>query len=409
MLVPKICTPLWRESDLEVKIVKAPDARSTFWGSKCISRGGRNDFDTLQNTWQAQEFVRVAKTLAGVVDLERVRNDGFRVGGAGISGFVKSMFEASDAESVEGLQISCHGSVTLQGSFRVAVTGVLMPRLNFFVAGAVLLKHPLKIIKTYCNSEVKRLVHMSFEGSLAKTIRFWVSKFHFWGKSRRKASFLSFRESFFKGSLAKTLRFWASKLHFWRKSRTETSFLNFKPSLLVFTSVGCQIYWISHQVNLKSNDWQTNWISKQLNLKPFEYHHLDLTWFELNHLNLKSTEAQSDWARNLLISNQLTTKPIKSQTKWQPIDFQINWQPNYLNFKPMESEISKQLNLKPMKSQVTWTSNPSNLKPNEMQNNWIWNQFDFRTSSIPDLLPIGSLSLETSATASWGRYVINKC
>ena len=63
---------------------------------------------------QAQEFVRVAKTLAGVVDLKRVGNDAFRVAGAVISRFVMSMFEASDAESVEGLQISCHGSVTLQ-------------------------------------------------------------------------------------------------------------------------------------------------------------------------------------------------------------------------------------------------------------------------------------------------------
>ena len=57
---------------------------------------------------------------------------------------VMSMFEADDAESVEGLQISRHGSVTLQGSFRMAVTGVRIPRLNFFVAGAVLLKYPLK-------------------------------------------------------------------------------------------------------------------------------------------------------------------------------------------------------------------------------------------------------------------------
>ena len=63
--------------------------------------------------------------------------------GAGTSGFAKSMFEASGAESAEGLQISYHGSVTLRGAFRVAVTGVRMPRLNFFVAGAVLLKHPL--------------------------------------------------------------------------------------------------------------------------------------------------------------------------------------------------------------------------------------------------------------------------
>ena len=88
--------------------------------------------------------MRVAKTLACVVDLKRLRNDAFRVAGARISCFAMSMVEAFDAESVEGLRISCHGSVTLQWSFRMAVTGVRMPRLNFFVAGAVLLKHPLK-------------------------------------------------------------------------------------------------------------------------------------------------------------------------------------------------------------------------------------------------------------------------
>ena len=97
----KICTTPARESDLEVKTVKTPGARDVFWGSKCVSRGRRRDFDTLQNTWQAQEFVRVAKTLAGVGDLKRVWNDAFRVAGAMISRFVMSMFEASDAETVE--------------------------------------------------------------------------------------------------------------------------------------------------------------------------------------------------------------------------------------------------------------------------------------------------------------------
>ena len=58
--------------------------------------------------------MRVAKTLAGVVDLKRLRNDAFRVAGARISCFVMSMFETSDAETVEALQISCHGSLTLQ-------------------------------------------------------------------------------------------------------------------------------------------------------------------------------------------------------------------------------------------------------------------------------------------------------
>ena len=68
----KICTTPARESDLEVKIVKNWRSRDVFGGSKCVSRGRRRDFDALQNTWQAQEFVRVAKTLAGVGDLKRV-------------------------------------------------------------------------------------------------------------------------------------------------------------------------------------------------------------------------------------------------------------------------------------------------------------------------------------------------
>ena len=134
----KICATPARAIDSAIKIVKNWRSRDVFGGWKCVSRGRRRHFDTLQNTWQAQGFVRVAKTLAGVVDLKRVRNDAFRVAGAVILRFVMPMFEASDAESVEWLQISCHGGVTLQWSFRVAVTGLRMPRLNFFVAGAVL-------------------------------------------------------------------------------------------------------------------------------------------------------------------------------------------------------------------------------------------------------------------------------
>ena len=59
-------------------------------------------FRHVPNSWQAQEFVRVAKTLAGVVDLKRLRNDAFRVAGAMILCFARSMFLASDAETVGG-------------------------------------------------------------------------------------------------------------------------------------------------------------------------------------------------------------------------------------------------------------------------------------------------------------------
>ena len=101
----KICTTPARENELEVKTVKAPGGRDVSWNSKRLSRGRCRDFGRLQSTWQAQEFVRVAQTLAGVVALKRVWNDAFRVGSARISLFAMSMFEASDAESVAGLQI----------------------------------------------------------------------------------------------------------------------------------------------------------------------------------------------------------------------------------------------------------------------------------------------------------------
>ena len=98
-----------------------------------------------------------------------------------------------------------------------------------------------------------------FEGSLAEMLRFWSSKLRFWRKSRRKASFLSFKASIlkevshksfvfdlqsfvFEGSLAQKLRFWASKLHFWRKSRRNASFLIFKASFLKEVSQKCFVF-----------------------------------------------------------------------------------------------------------------------------------------------------------------------
>ena len=77
--------------------------------------------------WQAQGFRYVSKCVAraGVREgcknvgkrggfEERLRNAAFRVAGARISCFAMSMFEAFDAESLEGLQLSCHGSDILQ-------------------------------------------------------------------------------------------------------------------------------------------------------------------------------------------------------------------------------------------------------------------------------------------------------
>ena len=125
----------------------------------------------------------------------------------------------------------------------------------------------LKIVKTYCNSEVKCPVNMSFlkevsqkcfvfelqsfvfEGSLAQKFRFDLQSFIFWRKSRRNALFLIFKASFlkevsqkcfvfglqsfvFEGSLAQKFRFDLQSFIFWRKSRRNVSFLSFKASFL---------------------------------------------------------------------------------------------------------------------------------------------------------------------------------
>ena len=263
--VPEICTMPARENDLEVKIVKTPGARDFFGGWKSVLRGRRRDFDRLQNTWQAQEFVKVAKTLAGVVDLKGLRNDAFRVAGARISCFAMSMFQASDAESVEGWK-GCNFHVTevllCSDHFAWQLQDFVCLGSTFSWQAHYFWSIHLKIVKTYWNSEVKCPVNMwflkevsqkcfvfdlqsfIFEGSLAQKLRFWAWQIHFWRKSRRNVSFLIFKASFlkevsqkcfvfelqsfnFKGRLAEMLRFWSSKLHFWRKSRRKASFLSF--------------------------------------------------------------------------------------------------------------------------------------------------------------------------------------
>ena len=223
--------------------------------------------------------------------------------------------------------------------------------------------------------------------SLAEKLRFWASKLHFWRKSRRNAGFLILKASFlkevsqkcfvfhlesfhFEGSLAKKLRFWVAKLHFWRKSRRKASFLSFKASfyawLLILkasflkeVSQKCLVF------DLQSFVFEGSLAEKLRLTKSFESH---ISW-QPNHLNLKSFDIQITWS-----SDQVTTESLESQINWQPKSFesQIRWQPNHLTLNSFESDI-----------------------------NWLSNQLNSARS-----LPIGSLSLETSATALCGRYVI---
>ena len=281
--VNKICAKPARESDLEVKIVKAPWVRSTFgsWAPQNLHHACAQQRFGSENRWKLAwpehfwnlgsakfapiskskslklegcgallevELRKICTTPAPESDLEVKIVNNWRSRDVFWSWNCFSMFEADDAESVEGLQISCYGNATLQGSFCVAVSGVRMSRLNFLATGAVLWKHPNRSNVLEFWGQVSGQ-HVIFEGSLAKTLCFWSSKLHvwrkshrnasflsfktsFWKKSRTKASFLSFKASFLKVVLHKSFVFELQSFHFWRKSRTKASFLSFKASVL---------------------------------------------------------------------------------------------------------------------------------------------------------------------------------
>ena len=193
------------------------------------------------------------------------------------------------------------------------------------------------------------------------------------------------------------------KLHFSRKSRRKASFVSF------------QVFF-SDSLNLKSIESHINWTSHQLNLKLIESG--SLTSLNQSHIYWTSfiaIESLINWMKSpeiIRIPNQLPFNPIESET----------------NFKSLESSwIAKQLNRKLLESQASWISNQLTFASVESQNNWIskptecqtrwfsitsieiqcvriWKKIeiqwatnhlnlksiDFRTNSIPHLLPIGS-------------------
>ena len=228
-------------------------------------------------------------------------------------------------------------------------------------------------------------------------------------------------------------------------------------------SLESQTSWQPNQVNPKSFDNQINWISNQLTTniiwithqlttKAFES---QITWqrnkpFEFqvnghpksfgshiggqpNHLNLKVLDIQIIWT-----SNQLTSKPFESRINWRPESFesQINRQTNHCNRKSTDNHThlnlksndkQNHLNLRSIDNQISWVPNqlttkiiwisnqmtpkslefqirwqPNHLPLNSFESDINWLSIQLNSTSP---LPIGSLWLETSATASCGRYV----
>ena len=151
----------------------------------------------------------------------------------------------------------------------------------------------------YASAQLFRGRRSTFEASTWKSLKrigilrpsVW-STCHFWRKSRRKASFFSFKTSFlkevshknfvfefqnfiFEGGLAEKLRVLVSKLDFWRKSRTKTSFLSFKTLFLKEVSQKSFDFVFEGSLAEKevsdSLESQIIWQPKKLNLKPTDH------------------------------------------------------------------------------------------------------------------------------------------
>ena len=238
-------------------------------------------------------------------------------------------------------------------------------------------------------------------------LRFWASKLQFWRKSQKSFVF-ELQSLKFEGSLAEKLHLLIFKASF-LKDVSHTSFV-FELQSFIFEgspaeklrltkSFESRISWQPNHLNLKSFDIQITfmnlksidnqliWISNRLATKSFESQ-INL---QPNHLNLKSIDNHITWS-----SNQQTTKIISSTHRLttKPLESQIIWHPNHLKLKSLDNQ--NHLNLKSDDNQ-----SHLNLDSFESDINWLSNQLNSAHS-----LPIGSLSLETSATALCGRYVI---
>ena len=324
--------------------------------------------------WQAQGFRHVAKYVAGAGVREGCKNVGRR------GGFEEGLKRCVSRGRRSDFAL-CDVDVWSLRRWNRGRVANFMSRKSYF---AMIISRG-SYRTSYASAQLFRGRRNTFEASTWKSLKrigilrsSVCSTCQFWRKSRRNASFLIFKASFlkevpqksfvfhlesfhFEGSLAQKLRFWVAKLHFWRKSRRKASFLSFKASF--FKEVPQKCFVLELQSFIFEGSLKFNWHPTHLNLKSID-----------NQITSISDQLQ---CRITWISNQLTATSFEVQINRQPKSFEahIDWQPNHLNLNSFEADI-----------------------------NWLSNHLH---SAHP--FPIGSLSLETSATALCGRYYIYIC
>ena len=186
------------------------------------------------------------------------------------------------------------------------------------------------------------------------------------------------------------LRFWSSKLRFWRKSRRKASFFISKAFILKEVSQKSFVF------ELQSYIFEGS-LAEKLRFWASKLHFLRKSrrnaWFLIFKASFLKEVSNSIDTQLIWISNRLTTKSLQSQINCnaESLESQINWQPHQV-------QINRQP--KSFEAHIDWQPNHLNFNSFDADINWLSNHLH---SAHP--FPIGSLSLETSATALCGRYV----
>ena len=165
----KKCTPLWHEAHVQVKMLKAPHARTTFKGSDVVLRGRRKGFCALSKLSKTWGFCSISKNNGrrGTFeeDLQRCISRGRRS--------TRDMFIRDVRRS---------GHWFLRGVAFCSIRSSVLGRW-FCVTGAGL--------SNFCG---RRSTLDRWSGTIAKRIGKRPSALHstfqFWRKSRRIAAFL---------------------------------------------------------------------------------------------------------------------------------------------------------------------------------------------------------------------------
>ena len=213
----KKCTPLWREAHVEVKMLKAPHVRTTFWRSDVVLRDRRKRFCTLPRVSKMWGFVAFPKTMAGVGRLKRIWKDALRVAGAKQETCSSEMLGGQGADFLRGVAFWSIRSSGLLRWFCVTGAALRMTWHHFCVAGAALYTDGVeklvrgrqksrriasflmlstsKIEEVSQNCFVFDVVNFENWGSLAELHRFWRCQVENLRMSRRISSFLMLSSS----------------------------------------------------------------------------------------------------------------------------------------------------------------------------------------------------------------------